>query len=670
MQATGATACVMDFSSAETLSQATLCSCCNCAAASFRTPETCFNSDVVPRLKISRVVCRSGLTSLAAPIERKDQVLAHVVLSGFVTSTRERRGLYERMLARGLSEEQARRFIKGLPLVSRRQAEAYLSMLTTSAKTLLGATSDRIAAASRVEELRLFVSAGHQIATADHSDESALSAIAEEAIRLIDAPAGVILCPRGSNLEVTALCGDWRGSVGDLVPMGTTVSGKAFQMRNTVVSSSADGGPFTTLAMPLMLGKRVLGVLEARIESKKLPLDKDRLSRLVRFSSFIAIALDRDKERREVDRAMVGYVYMSELAASLGAQIDTNVVAQIVEETLSRSFAFGVAGLVLTGWGRDRVDVIACDTASKTDIDQLLEAVSGRDAAAQPFAEYNFVSAGADAILADGVCAEDWALAVCDLNCGEITVGWLFVARGDGEHYSQQDHALLRGIAGHAGAAFGRAALFRRVRDDYARTVAALSASIGYHRHVSKGRSSRVTDLAIAIGKELGLDFELLEQLRLAGLFHEVGRSGSPEEIMLGSGTLTTEEIESARRHPEVGASVAEQIELLKALTPVMLHHHEHWDGSGYPEGLRGDKIPLLSRVLAVAEAFESMTSGEGGQGKRSFKEAREKLEAFSGTNYDPECVAALLAAFDRLALAGGTGLFVEAQATHSEFVA
>lgn len=710
LNATGMSTCVMGLASGEALSPAPSCGFCSLGAAlSERSAESCFDITLDPHSGAFRVLCHSGLVSLFAPVERDGRTIAYAVLSGFVTNTRERKGLYERTLARGASEEQARRAVKAVPVIPRQRAEPYLRMIAANAQTLVNATASKLAAASRVEELRLFVSAGHQVASTEHLDESTLGAIIEEAVALVGASAGAVLRPHGSDLEVIASCGDWRGSAGDLVPRDTTVAGRALETRKTVVAASGgrrdtaserlgfkprvmppgierrvlevleasghkeppaeteSGDAPVKLAMPLMSGQRVLGVLEARIDRAKPALSKQRLARLERFGAFIAVALDREDERRRIDRAMSGYQHLSELASSLGAQTDTDLVAGIVGDALGRSFIFDMAGLVLTGWGRDRADVVVRGVRSEADVDHVLEIVSGRDLEAEPFAARKLAPLGVT--LSQDPPSEDWALAVCELEYGALTVGWLFVARCDRERYNAQDHALLRGIASHAASAFGRAALFRRVRDDYAKTIAALSASIDHQGQVApSAQAGRVMELALTIGEELGLDFEALEQLRFAGLLHEMGRGGLPEEILLRPIALSPDEMESIRHHPEIGTSIVEQIEFLKSLTPVILHHHEYWDGSGYPQGLKGEKIPLLARVLAVAEAYDSMTSDDSYRPKVPIAQAREDLEALAGVHFDPRCVEALFAVFDRMALAGRSGLLVGSSPSSHEY--
>jgi HD-GYP domain-containing protein (c-di-GMP phosphodiesterase class II) len=164
-------------------------------------------------------------------------------------------------------------------------------------------------------------------------------------------------------------------------------------------------------------------------------------------------------------------------------------------------------------------------------------------------------------------------------------------------------------------------------------------------------------DHAMMIGAELGLDVESIEQLRFAGLLHDVGKTGIASEILLKPSALTQEEIEAVQRHAEIGASIVDQIEFLKSLTPVILHHHERWDGRGYPHGLAGEDIPLLARILSVADAYDSMTTEHAYRKRLSPAGARVELERGTGTQFDPRVVAAFFEILDRMALAGGTGL-------------
>lgn len=165
------------------------------------------------------------------------------------------------------------------------------------------------------------------------------------------------------------------------------------------------------------------------------------------------------------------------------------------------------------------------------------------------------------------------------------------------------------------------------------------------------------------IGEELGLPFEDVEQLRFAGLLHDIGKTGLPSELLLKPSKLSADELQRVRMHAELGASIVDQIEFLKSLTPVILHHHEHWDGSGYPNGLSAEKIPLLARILAVADSYDAMTTKRSFGKRRTLAQARKEIRAQSGSQFDGKVVEALIEALDKMALAGATGLLAPADA-------
>jgi putative nucleotidyltransferase with HDIG domain len=661
-QATGVTVAVMDFDACDTLAGASRCAHCHLISEIERPgPDVCFDSAPKADSGPARVMCRAGLPTLIAPVLREGRPIAHVLVAGFVTSTRDRRRLWELLSARGGREDSVRLAVKSITVVSRAEAEGYLQVALACARTVVDATAERLSAAERVEELRLFVTAGQQVVTNESLDANALGGIAEEAVSLVSGDAGAVLRSTGGFFEVVARTERWRGAIGALVPRGDTASSRAASTRRTVIARSGRGGT-GTLALPLMLGDRVLGVLEVRLPADATPVDPERVARLDRFGRFIAIALERDEERMQVERAMDGYAQLNELATALGSASDLDAVTSLVSSVIDKAFEYQLAGVVLSSWGRDHADVVVCGNVATGDLEYVLGEVAGRNVAEQPFKSIRTVTHRGE--LGDGLQVhDDWALAAVALESGDLVMGYLFVARADGGRYKAADHALLQGIAAHAGAALGRVALFTRIRDDYAKTIAALSATLDAGERMPSGHSSRVMDYSMMIGEELGLPFEDIEQLRFAGLLHDIGKTGLPSELLLKPSKLSAEELQRVRMHAELGASIVDQIEFLKSLTPIILHHHEHWDGTGYPNGLSGAKIPLHSRILAVADSYDAMTTKRAYTKRLTFAAARKEMRSQAGMQFDPKIVEALFDALDRAALAGATGLLAPAEA-------
>lgn len=650
--AAGVSVSVVDFVSGEVLSGGRVCSYCpHVTDRQLVAGGDCFDTYPHAEDEQGRMICRAGLPALYSTVTRGDRSVAHVVLSGFVTSTRERRGRYEHLRNTGMSEEAARRRIKSLPILSRAQAEAFLQMAVASATTIFAATFERMAAAERVEELRLFVTSGHTVAATARLDETALLSMAEQVCELAGAQAAALLRPHGAELEVVAISDAWRGSVGAVVVRATTVAGKAFESGSATLSGAREDGTITA-AVPLMSNGRAVGVFELRLDAAASSSPADRLAKVARFAQFAAIALERDAEHEAVERAMGGYTCLNALASELGGLTEPTAVAQTLLAQVQRAFGYDVAGVVLSGWGVDRADLAFGGVVGRDELDELLQDVTGRDSASDPYAEMH-VAAG-ELLLVQGAAeigeggGGPWALSSVAIGHGQLDVGWLFVARRDGATYSAQDRALLEGFAAHGGPAFGRAALFARIRDDYASTIETLSATVsaGVRSDVSTPRDStqagNVMEYAVALGEKLELGVSAVERLRVAGLMHDIGQAGLPGTVTLTPPTLTPSELLTAASRTEPAPTIIEQIAFLETLTPVVLHHHENWDGSGYPHGLAADEIPLLSRVLRVADAFDELTASRDPERRCTPLQAVEQINGSAGTLYDPQVAQAL----------------------------
>jgi response regulator RpfG family c-di-GMP phosphodiesterase len=161
------------------------------------------------------------------------------------------------------------------------------------------------------------------------------------------------------------------------------------------------------------------------------------------------------------------------------------------------------------------------------------------------------------------------------------------------------------------------------------------------------GHLERVTVYAVAAGTALGLDEDTLQDLEVCGLLHDIGKIGVPDHILRKPGQLTEEETLVMRRHPLVGAAILERSTFLRTAARGVLHHHERWDGRGYPMGLAGEEISLAGRILAVVDAFDAMVTTRPYRGERALGDARAELERCAGTQFDPVVVAAFGRALD-----------------------
>jgi putative nucleotidyltransferase with HDIG domain len=164
--------------------------------------------------------------------------------------------------------------------------------------------------------------------------------------------------------------------------------------------------------------------------------------------------------------------------------------------------------------------------------------------------------------------------------------------------------------------------------------------------NASHQHSRAVADCAVAIAEVLGWGEEMIGMLRIAAMLHDVGKVTVPDGILCKPGRLTGEEYEQIKGHSVAGAELVSRVEGLARIVPWIRHAHESYDGSGYPEGLSGKAIPQASRIMLVADAFDAITSTRPYREALSVEHACEELERHAGTQFDPECVDALLLQF------------------------
>jgi putative nucleotidyltransferase with HDIG domain len=177
--------------------------------------------------------------------------------------------------------------------------------------------------------------------------------------------------------------------------------------------------------------------------------------------------------------------------------------------------------------------------------------------------------------------------------------------------------------------------------------LAQLSAAIEARDPYARGHASRVTVFSQAMAKTIGLDKERLSVLRLGALLHDVGKLAVPPAVLLKPGPLTEIEFVQVRRHPAAGVRMLRSLDAPREILPSVLHHHERWDGAGYPRGRAGQRIPLEARILTVADSFDAMTSTRPYRPPRQVPDALEELHRCAGSQFDPELVGVFSVAWD-----------------------
>jgi len=186
-------------------------------------------------------------------------------------------------------------------------------------------------------------------------------------------------------------------------------------------------------------------------------------------------------------------------------------------------------------------------------------------------------------------------------------------------------------------------ATLRRLEDTYRSTLEALGSAIDTRDVGTHGHSRRVRGYSLVIARAHGVPDSRLRDIEHGVLLHDIGKIGIPDAILLKPGPLTAAEWKVMRRHPEIGRRLIEKIPFLRGAVPIVYHHHERWDGTGYPLGLRGEVIPLGARIFAVADALDAMTFDRPYSHAITFEAASAEIQRCAGTHFDPAVVDTFL---------------------------
>ena len=177
----------------------------------------------------------------------------------------------------------------------------------------------------------------------------------------------------------------------------------------------------------------------------------------------------------------------------------------------------------------------------------------------------------------------------------------------------------------------------------YLDTIGILRQTVEAKDPYTRGHSDRVSEYSVLIGKKLGLNDEEIHTLKIGGLFHDIGKIGIPDSILLKESKLDDFEYSQIKNHPAIGAHILGEAEIFKDIIPIVLHHHERYDGRGYPGQLAGENIPYIARIAAVADAFDAMTSKRSYRNSLPLEVAISELEKNSGTQFDPKYASVFL---------------------------
>ena len=229
------------------------------------------------------------------------------------------------------------------------------------------------------------------------------------------------------------------------------------------------------------------------------------------------------------------------------------------------------------------------------------------------------------------------------LNTRDRTVGAVYVEnRTRPGCFETSDLELLTVFGNQIATALENTSLYEELERSFYETIRSLLAALEAKDEYTRGHSDRVALYAVGVGETLELPKDQLNNLKAAAELHDIGKIAIPESIINSPSRLSDAEFECIKKHPDYGVEILRPIRFLSSVLPIVRHHHERYDGTGYPEGWKGDAIPIEARILNLADAFDAMTSSRSYNEPATFPDALRRCQSEAGESFDPDCVAAL----------------------------
>jgi putative nucleotidyltransferase with HDIG domain len=363
----------------------------------------------------------------------------------------------------------------------------------------------------------------------------------------------------------------------------------------------------------------------------------------------VAGTLSGDTLSETINRTLLDLHIVSSYSEKLMGVIDRHDVLRLLFQTIIRHFGVDFMGFLTVQrrtleflyWSRYMVDdtrlrtlsaetVAVYNQAATTDIRRRRTVFTPIEVEKQPSSPLDLP--GLDFCHTAPLC---W-----DNSChGVVTIG---AAREPGQTAALL--SLFSSLLQQTRIALTNTKLYSDMKENYIRTIKALAIAVDSKDTYTHGHSENVMNIADEIARELSVDESAIGSIRDAGLLHDIGKIGIPGYILNKPGPLTYEEFNGIMKtHSTLGANIVRDVPFLHDLYKLILYHHEHYDGKGYPEGLRGEQIPLGARILHVADAFEAMTSDRPYRNSLGKTEAIRRLVEGSGKQFDPAIIAAFL---------------------------
>lgn len=416
-------------------------------------------------------------------------------------------------------------------------------------------------------------------------------------------------------------------------------------------NKSVTGGIDISLRYPIRINDVQLGVL---VGYESAILDKDKVTKTIGHAG--EMLNDKLSQEQKVDSLVTEIInsyqelnLLYELSEPLSSVLDAETICDIVLKQAVGIVDPKKAFVMLLDKNNEHLSIVASTDADKS--------MKGMQISIQNSIYESVIRDRTSLVIEDlekyphlkDKIEEGNALFAAPLICvpinikGEIFGLIIMSEKLSGKPFTSADTKSLTSIAIQTGMSLGNAKLYADLNNAFLSTVEALAAAVEAKDPYTHGHSRRVAEYAVSIAEEIGLTAKEISDLRLAGILHDVGKIGISESILRRSAGLSEEELEGIKSHSAKGAEIIENIEPMRNIACWIRYHHERYDGTGYPDGLKGEEISIQSRILAVANAYDSLTSHRSYHSKYPYDIPLVKLQLDAGSKFDPEIVNALI---------------------------
>lgn len=362
-------------------------------------------------------------------------------------------------------------------------------------------------------------------------------------------------------------------------------------------------------------------------------------------------AAKREEANRELSRKVKELTSLSEVTNKISDSLDTNTVLNTIMDAISKVMGFQICSIKLLDRSGKKLNVEVSrglgDDYKDRGSSKIGEGISGL--AVKMRKPIVIEDVETDKRIPREHFLRDMglkSLISIPLTTKQSVMGVLNLYTKNRHIFTDDEKRLLGIFANQAAGAIENATLFESLRESYLNTIQALSMAIDAKDRYTHGHSKRVSEISLLIAREMNFDEEQIELLEYAADLHDIGKIGISELIISKEGKLTVDEYEIIKTHPLVGETIVEPVPFLQEIKPIIRHHHERFDGYGYPDGLAGEEIPLMSRIILIADAYDAMTSDRPYRKALSHEEAVKEIRKHSGSQFDPKVVKAFLNVF------------------------